>query len=113
MALCFNRAVPMRYRWFLSICVVTWILGPLQHITAVLLVGWLLNDMNTSPVTQSVVILWALNFAYVVWTYWEGAAAEPRSRRPAAGASGGSRSWWSPSSPSSPCWKGSAASRAS
>ncbi|WP_258564209.1 glycosyltransferase family 2 protein [Streptomyces himalayensis] len=89
-ALCFNRAVPLRYRWFLSICVATWILGPLQHIGAVLLLGWLINDMNTSPVTQSIVILWALNFAYVIWTYWEGL------RLNALASVSGRRKWWEP-----------------
>ncbi len=89
-ALCFNKAVPWRYRWFLSICVATWILGPLQHIAAVLLLGWLVNDMNTSPVTQSVVILWALNFAYVIWTYWEGL------RLNALASVSGRRKWWEP-----------------
>ncbi|WP_416972363.1 glycosyltransferase family 2 protein [Streptomyces sp. 4F14] len=89
-ALCFNRKVPLRYRWFLSVCVTTWILGPLQHIGAVLLLGWLVNDMNTSPVTQSVVILWALNFAYVIWTYWEGL------RLNALASLSGRRKWWEP-----------------
>ncbi|MER6978229.1 glycosyltransferase family 2 protein [Streptomyces carpinensis] len=89
-ALCCNKAVPLRYRWFLSICVATWILGPLQHIAAVLLFGWLINDMNTSPVTQSVVILWALNFAYVIWTYWEGL------RLNALASVSGRRKWWEP-----------------
>lgn len=55
-----------------------------------LLLGWLINDMNTSPVTQSVVILWALNFAYVVWTYWEGL------RLNALASVGGRRKWWEP-----------------
>ncbi|MHC5906071.1 glycosyltransferase family 2 protein [Streptomyces sp. S6] len=89
-ALCFNRQVPLRYRWFLSVCVTTWILGPLQHIGAVLLLGWLVNDMNTSPVTQSVVLLWALNFAYVIWTYWEGL------RLNALASLSGRRKWWEP-----------------
>lgn len=89
-ALCFNRKVPLRYRWFLSVCVTTWILGPLQHIGAVLLLGWLVNDMNTSPATQSVVILWALNFAYVIWTYWEGL------RLNALASLSGRRKWWEP-----------------
>jgi beta-1,4-mannosyltransferase len=89
-ALCFNRKVPLRYRWFLSICVATWILGPLQHIGAVLLVGWLFNDMNTSPVTQSIILLWALNFAYVIWTYWEGL------RLNALASLSGRRKWWEP-----------------
>ncbi|MFI1466209.1 glycosyltransferase family 2 protein [Streptomyces wuyuanensis] len=89
-ALCFNRAVPLRYRWFLSICVATWILGPLQHIVAVLCIGLLVGDMNTSPVTQSIVVLWALNFAYVIWTYWEGL------RLNALASVSGRRKWWEP-----------------
>ncbi|MFJ4780819.1 glycosyltransferase family 2 protein [Streptomyces sp. NPDC088762] len=89
-ALCFNRTIPLRYRWFLSICVTTWILGPLQHIGAVLLIAWFTGNMNTSPVAQSVVVLWSLNFAYVVWTYWEGL------RLNALVSLSGRRKWWEP-----------------
>jgi hypothetical protein len=71
-ALCFNRSVPLRYRAFLGLCVTTWILGPLQHIGTVLLIAWFTGNMNTSPVTESVLVLWSLNFGYVVWCYWEG-----------------------------------------
>nr|WSX51483.1 glycosyltransferase family 2 protein [Streptomyces sp. NBC_00974] len=89
-ALCFNRTIPLRYRWFLSICVTTWILGPLQHIGAILLIAWFTGNMNTSPVAQSVVVLWSLNFAYVVWTYWEGL------RLNALVSISGRRKWWEP-----------------
>ncbi|MFG2877669.1 glycosyltransferase family 2 protein [Streptomyces sp. NPDC048337] len=89
-ALCFNRTIPLRYRWFLAICVTTWILGPLQHIGAVLLIAWFTGNMNTSPVAQSVVVLWSLNFAYVVWTYWEGL------RLNALVSLSGRRKWWEP-----------------
>ncbi|MFI1966750.1 glycosyltransferase family 2 protein [Streptomyces pathocidini] len=89
-ALCFNRSIPLRYRWFLSACVVTWILGPFQHIAVVLAVGFLIGDLNTSPLAQSVVILWALNFAYVIWTYWEGL------RLNALASARGHRKWWEP-----------------
>jgi hypothetical protein len=89
-ALCFNRTIPIRYRWFLGICVATWILGPLQHIGAILLVAWFTGSMNTSPVAQSVVVLWSLNFAYVIWTYWEGL------RLNALVSVGGRRKWWEP-----------------
>ncbi|MGW2813886.1 glycosyltransferase family 2 protein [Streptomyces sp. NPDC001415] len=89
-ALCFNRTIPLRYRWFLSVCVATWILGPLQHIGAVLLIAWFTGNMNTSPVTQSVVVLWSLNFAYVIWTYWEGL------RLNALVSQSGKRKWWEP-----------------
>ncbi|MEU9098073.1 glycosyltransferase family 2 protein [Streptomyces sp. NPDC048361] len=89
-ALCFNRTIPLRYRWFLAVCVTTWILGPLQHIGAVLLIAWFTGNMNTSPVTQSVVVLWSLNFAYVIWTYWEGL------RLNALVSLSGRRKWWEP-----------------
>jgi hypothetical protein len=41
-------------------------------------------------VTQSVVLVWAINFAYVIWTYWEGlrlnVISSARHRR----------KWWEP-----------------
>ena len=89
-ALCFNRTLPLRYRWFLGVCVATWILGPLQHIGAVLFIGFLTGDLNTSPVAQSVIVLWSLNFAYVIWTYWEGL------RLNALVSLNGRRKWWEP-----------------
>jgi cellulose synthase/poly-beta-1,6-N-acetylglucosamine synthase-like glycosyltransferase len=88
--LCFNRDIPLRYRWFLGFSVATWTLSPFQHILGVLLVAWLVGDMNTSPAAQSVVLLWALNFAFVIWTYWEGL------RLNAVVSAEGRRRWWEP-----------------
>ncbi|MEU7280303.1 glycosyltransferase family 2 protein [Streptomyces sp. NPDC045431] len=89
-ALCFNRTIPLRYRWFLMLCMVSWVLGPLQHVATVLFVAWLVGDFNTSPVTQSVVVMWSLSFAYVIWTYWEGL------RLNALVSFNGKRAWWEP-----------------
>jgi egghead protein (zeste-white 4 protein) len=89
-ALCFNRSIPLRYRLFLSLCVATWILGPLQHIGTVLLIAWFTGNMNTSPVTESILLLWGLNFGYVVWTYWEGL------RLNALASDNGRRKWYEP-----------------
>ncbi|MDV9169607.1 glycosyltransferase family 2 protein [Streptomyces sp. W16] len=89
-ALCCNRKVPLRYRWFLTVCVTSWILGPLQHVGTIIFVGWFIGDMNTSPVTQSVVILWSISFAYVIWAYWEGL------RLNAIASANGRRKWWEP-----------------
>ncbi|MDR3081436.1 MAG: glycosyltransferase family 2 protein [Streptomyces sp.] len=89
-ALCANRRVPLRYRWFMSICVVSWILGPIQHVGTILFAAWIIGDMNTSPVTQSVVLLWSTSFAYVIWAYWEGL------RLNAIASSNGKRKWWEP-----------------
>jgi egghead protein (zeste-white 4 protein) len=89
-ALCFNRTMPLRYRAFLSLFVATWILGPLQHIGTILLIAWFTGNMNTSPVAESVLVLWALNFGYVIWTYWEGL------RLNALSSATGRRKWWEP-----------------
>ncbi|MDH6109204.1 egghead protein (zeste-white 4 protein) [Kitasatospora sp. MAP12-15] len=89
-ALCFNRSLPLRHRWFLALCVSTWIIGPLQHIAMVLAFAWLSDSLNTSPVAQSVVLLWALNFGYVIWMYWEGL------RLNGLVSAGGRRRWWEP-----------------
>jgi hypothetical protein len=88
--LCFNRTVRVRYRAFLGLSVASWILGPFQHIGVVLLVAWFTGNMNTSPVTESVLLLWALNYSYVVWTYWEGL------RLNALSSAGGRRRWYEP-----------------
>jgi egghead protein (zeste-white 4 protein) len=66
-----NRSIPLRYRVFIGWSVLTWVLGPLQHLGVVLLVAAALGA-STSPVAESVLLLWATNFAYVIWSYWEG-----------------------------------------
>lgn len=85
-----NPMVPGRNRLFLGANVLAWVLSPFQHLSIVLLVAWLTGNMNTAPVTESVVLLWALNFAYTLWMYWEGlrinAQASIRPRR----------AWWEP-----------------
>ncbi|MFI7589840.1 glycosyltransferase family 2 protein [Spongisporangium articulatum] len=79
--LAFNRSIPFRYRAFLGLSVFTWILGPLQHLGVVLLIAWATGSMNTSPVTQSAVLLWSINFGYIIWTYWEGLRLNALSSR--------------------------------
>jgi beta-1,4-mannosyltransferase len=89
-ALSLNRSLPLRYRAFLGWSVMTWVLGPLQHFAVVLLLAWALGGATTAPVTESVLLLWAINFAYVIWSYWEGLRINAQSsRRP-------SRRWFEP-----------------
>ncbi|GAA4068549.1 glycosyltransferase family 2 protein [Actinomadura miaoliensis] len=88
--LVFNRTIKLRYRAFLGMCVATWALGPLQHVGFVLLVAWATGTVNTSPVSMVIAVLWAINFAYVVWCYWEGL------RLNAHASAGGRRRWWEP-----------------
>jgi hypothetical protein len=70
--LAFNRSLPLRYRALLMYCVFSWVVGPLQNVFFVLFVGALLGDMNTTPVSPALLPLWALNFAFTIWQYWEG-----------------------------------------
>jgi cellulose synthase/poly-beta-1,6-N-acetylglucosamine synthase-like glycosyltransferase len=70
--LAFNRTLPTRYRMLLMYCVVSWVVGPLQNVFFVLFVGAMLGDMNTSPISMALLPMWALNFAFTFWQYWEG-----------------------------------------
>jgi beta-1,4-mannosyltransferase len=89
-ALVFNRSLQLRNRLLLGYSVMSWVVGPIQNVGVVLLVGFLISDPRTSPVTLFVVPLWALNMAYVIWMYWEGLRLN-------AGVSGsGRRKWWEP-----------------
>jgi cellulose synthase/poly-beta-1,6-N-acetylglucosamine synthase-like glycosyltransferase len=87
-ALCFNRTIPRRFRALLALSVGTWLISPFQNVGIVLLVAWFTGSMNTSPVTESVLILWALNFGYAVGTYWEGLRVNVRASADSR------RRWW-------------------
>ncbi len=69
---------------------VSWVLGPLQHVVVVLVACALLANFNTSPESLFIVPLWALNMAYTMWMYWEGL------RLNAGVSARGSRRWWEP-----------------
>jgi beta-1,4-mannosyltransferase len=89
-ALVFNPSLQLRNRLLLGYSVMSWVVGPIQNVGVVLLLGVLVADPNTSPVTLFVIPLWALNMAYVIWMYWEGLRLN-------AGVSGrGRRKWWEP-----------------
>jgi egghead protein (zeste-white 4 protein) len=89
-ALVFNRSLQLRNRILLGYSVMSWVVGPIQNVGVVLLLGVLIADPNTSPVSLFVIPLWALNMAYVMWMYWEGLRLN-------AGVSGaGRRKWWEP-----------------
>jgi egghead protein (zeste-white 4 protein) len=67
-----NRAVPLRHRRLLIHNLMVWVCSPAQHPFVVLLLGALLGNLGTTPVTATVIPLWALNAAFCVWLYWEG-----------------------------------------
>jgi egghead protein (zeste-white 4 protein) len=89
-ALVFNRSLQLRNRLLLGYSVMSWVVGPIQNVAVVLLIGVLVGDLSTSPVTLFIVPLWALNMAYVIWMYWEGL------RLNAGVSGGGRRKWWEP-----------------
>jgi hypothetical protein len=81
-----NRTIPLRYRLFLGYCMFNWVLGPLQNILFVLIVGFLMHIFSLSPASPYVLVLWAINMGYSIWMYWEGykanmaSSADPRRR---------------------------------
>ena len=89
-ALVFNRSLQLRNRLLLGYSVMSWVVGPIQNVGIVLLIGFLLGHVGTSPVTLVVVPIWSLNMAYVIWRYWEGL------RLNAGVSGGGRRKWWEP-----------------
>ncbi|MFI5914152.1 glycosyltransferase family 2 protein [Dactylosporangium sp. NPDC051541] len=89
-ALVFNGSLPLRNRILLGYSVLSWVIGPLQNVAVVLLVGALIADPNTSPTTVLIIPLWAVNMAYVVWMYWEGLRVN------ASVSADGRRRWWEP-----------------
>jgi beta-1,4-mannosyltransferase len=89
-ALVFNRSLQLRNRLLLAYSVASWVVGPIQNVGIVLLVGVIAGDPNTSPVALFFVPLWALNMAYAIWMYWEGL------RLNAAASGSGRRKWWEP-----------------
>jgi cellulose synthase/poly-beta-1,6-N-acetylglucosamine synthase-like glycosyltransferase len=89
-ALAFNRTIPLRLRLMLMYCVFSWIVGPLQNLFFVLWIGSVLHNISTSPVTQALLPLWGMNFAFTIWQYWEGL------RINASVSKNGRRHWWEP-----------------
>jgi hypothetical protein len=90
MELAANRTIPLRNRLLLIHNMIIWAIGPLQHVGVVLVTGALLGDLETLPVVAALLPLWAVNFGYQVWTYWEGLKLNCRA------SAGGRRRWWEP-----------------
>jgi beta-1,4-mannosyltransferase len=88
--LVFNRSVRLRNRILLAYSLVSWIVGPIQNVFIVLIVGLLIADTNNSPVSLFIIPIWALNLAYILWMYWEGL------RLNAGVSKRGRRKWWEP-----------------
>jgi egghead protein (zeste-white 4 protein) len=88
--LVFNRTLPIRSRCYIGYSMVSWVLGPVQHVVVVLAACAILADFNTSPESLFIIPLWALNIAYTIWMYWEGL------RLNAGVSARGSRRWWEP-----------------
>jgi cellulose synthase/poly-beta-1,6-N-acetylglucosamine synthase-like glycosyltransferase len=88
--LAFNRSLPLRLRVYLAYSVVSWVCGPLQNVFVVLAAAIALADFNTSPVSLLIVPIWILNFAYIIWMYWEGL------RLNGGASSNGRRKFWEP-----------------
>jgi hypothetical protein len=90
LALAAKRTVPLHHRLLLLHNVTVWAFAPIQHLALITLVGALLGDTDTAPLTALVLPAWAANLAFSIWQYWEGlkinAAVSARSRR----------LWWEP-----------------
>lgn len=67
-----DGSVPLRKRLLLSYFAFSLLISPIQNLAVVYAVAVLLGTVNTSPVAHVVILIWALNFAYLIFTYIEG-----------------------------------------
>jgi glycosyl transferase family 2 len=85
-----QSSIPMRRRIVLLPTIAVWVGAPIANPIALITIGFLLGDADTSPVNLLIGFAWAINFGFYIWLYWEGFkinlywSAESR------------RQWWEP-----------------
>ncbi len=70
--LVFDRTMPLRNKFRLSYFVANWTSGLVHHVGIILLVAYLLGDVNTSPIERWFIAIWCFNLAYQIWMYIAG-----------------------------------------
>lgn len=83
-------AIPLRRRLVLLPTIALWVGAPIANPIVLIGIGLLLGDADTTPVNVFVGFLWAINFAFYVWLYWEGFKVN------ASWSAIGRRPWWEP-----------------
>ncbi|MGY1670319.1 glycosyltransferase family 2 protein [Geodermatophilus sp. SYSU D00710] len=72
LALLRQDSIPLRRRVLLLPTIALWVGAPFANPIVLISVGFLLGDADTTPVHMAVGAVWAVNFGFYVWLYWEG-----------------------------------------
>lgn len=67
-----QRSIPPRRRLVLLPTIALWIAAPFSNPLLLIAVGLLIGDADTTPADPVIGAVWALNFGFYVWLYWEG-----------------------------------------
>jgi beta-1,4-mannosyltransferase len=67
-----HDAIPLRRRLVLLPTIALWVGAPIANPIVLLAIGLLLGDADTTPANMLIGFVWAVNFAFYIWLYWEG-----------------------------------------
>lgn len=80
-----DRGVPIRYRVPMMYMVFAWLTGIFGNVCLMVVLAAVVFGFHMSPIWHPLTVVWAINFAYVVFLYVEGVCANARAsgrRRP-------------------------------
>ena len=90
LTLLLQTTIPLRRRLLLLPTIALWAGAPFANPVVLIGVGLLIGDADTTPVSLAVGFVWAVNFGFYVWLYWEGFKINVRSSADAR------VRWWEP-----------------
>jgi egghead protein (zeste-white 4 protein) len=67
-----QSSIPLRRRLLLLPTVALWVAAPMGNPVLLVVIGLLIGNADTTPATMLVGLLWAINFGFYMWLYWEG-----------------------------------------
>ncbi len=67
-----NPVVPLRRRVGILPNVLLWALAPVANPVLLITLAWALRDRDLGPAVIGAGLLWAVNYGFYVWLYWEG-----------------------------------------
>lgn len=67
-----QRSIPLRRRVLLLPTIALWAGAPFANPIVLISVGVLIGNADTTPVHMAIGAIWATNFGFYIWLYWEG-----------------------------------------
>ena len=90
LTLLMQRSISVRRRLLLLPIIGVWVGAPFANPLVLLAVGYLIGDADTTPAHLLIGLVWAINFGFYIWLYWEGFKINRGS------STEGRHRWWEP-----------------